>query len=391
MDALNSMSKIPGPTQARKILTDLAAQDCRAGPRKVDRPLALCGAGNLGRMAKEYFDLIGQSIAFVVDANAEQLKEDPCWKGVELYAPDAVSSKARSEVLLALCVVTAPYEDLYHQLASTGWKDVVPFYDIAEAYKDKHPLGNGWFASALSEGDIDNIVDVLAIWGDDISRAHHLQFIAWRCLRQEWSFQDAPVTTGDRFFIPEVMNVLTDNESFADVGAHTGTVVEKFINSVNGKFDRLWAIEPDEKNLADLRVMQARQPANIQKKIDILPKVVDSDTGKKYFYQGLGYASQLSNLGQGEMVVVTIDSLSMTPSIIKLHLEGAELDVLKGSLNTIVDNRPIVMATTYHNQLGFWETPKWLMGNLVDYVFYMRIHSWFGTGAVVYCIPKERA
>ena len=74
----------------------------------------------------------------------------------------------------------------------------------------------------------------------------------------------------------------------------------------------------------------------------------------------------------------------------KLHLEGAELAALQGARKTLLANRPIVAATVYHNADGIWKTPLWLMETLPDYRFLFRAHSWCGTGAVVYAIPKAR-
>ena len=108
------------------------------------------------------------------------------------------------------------------------------------------------------------------------------------------------------------------------------------------------------------------------------------------FYEGLGYASQLSGLGKSEVSVTTIDQMCLSSSFVKLHLEGSELAALKGAQETISRCRPIIAATSYHNHLGLWELPKWLMGHLDNYRFFMRLHSWCGTGAVVYAIPEER-
>ena len=84
-----------------------------------------------------------------------------------------------------------------------------------------------------------------------------------------------------------------------------------------------------------------------------------------------------------------LDALGVSPTFIKLHLEGAELVALKGA-RTLLAARPIVAATVYHNADGIWRTAAWLMETLTDYRFLFRTHSWCGTGAVIYAIPHER-
>jgi hypothetical protein len=85
-----------------------------------------------------------------------------------------------------------------------------------------------------------------------------------------------------------------------------------------------------------------------------------------------------------------IDSLGIKPTFIKLHLEGGELDALKGGLNTIINCRPIILANVDHNENGIWQTAKWMMDNLPDYRFLFRNHVWCAAGSVMYAIPNER-
>jgi len=381
---------LPDAAQAVALLDRIAASTCARAPRRVDRPLALYGAGNLGRMARAWCDRVGIPVALVVDAQANDMQDDPYWRGVPVRAPDAVSPQDRLGCLLAICVATAPNAPIEAQLHAQGWRDVVPFYDIAEACRDVHPLSNGWFAGALSASDFDGMAQVMSAWQDDVSRAHHLQFIAWRALRQEWRFDGAPVREGDRFFIEPVLAALGPHEHFLDVGAHQGEVLTRFIARVHGRFDSATAIEPDSASRsAMLRVLSAL-PETQRSKIGVLPVAVGEQAGRQRFAHGLGYASQLSAIGPEEIAVHSIDDLGLAPTFIKLHLEGHEGPAFRGARATLLRQRPIVAATIYHNRDGLFATAQWLMQHLPRYRFRLRLHSWCGTGAVIYGIPEER-
>ncbi len=380
----------PDAVTAKKLLTEIAGQNIKAGPIKVNRPLALYGAGNLGRMAKEYFARIGIKVEYVVDQNAEEYRQDIFWNGIKLLSPDEVDANQKRNDLLAVCVVNYPFDPLKEDLSQQGWKNIVPFYDIAEAYHDRHPLSNGWFANPLDSLSIDRICYVLNTWADDVSRAHHLQFIAWHLLREEWSFDDSPVNTANRYFIPEILGVLSDDESFADIGAHNGSVSMRFIELTNGKFKRIWAIEPDPNNLLDFQRQMQESVNRLNDKIEVIPSVIGKSAGDGMFSTGLGYVSQLSELGDTPVAIATVDLMNISPSFIKLHIEGGELDALEGAKETIDEYRPIIASTSYHNDDGLWKLPAWMMENLHEYNFFMRLHSWCGTGAVVYVIPEER-
>lgn len=376
----------PNVNLAKQILHELAERPIVLAPRKVDKPLILYGAGNLGKMASSYFEKVGIPFLHILDSNPERYKDDSFWKNVQIIGARDFSAGRKNDFLLAVCVATSAFSTVSAELAKQGWTDVVPFYDIAEAYRDAHPLGNGWFSGKLESNDVDNIGQVLSRWSDDISRAHHLQFIAWHSLREDWLFDDAPVNAQEKYFISQVCSALQDHEVFLDIGAHHGEVCIQFMQAT--EFKQIWAIEPDPDNFRELG-LELQKPAK-DGKIRMLSCAIGEKEGRASFFQGLGYASQLGEQGKNVVEVTPIDQLGIEPTFIKLHLEGWELGALKGGLKTIRQCRPIIATTTYHNRLGLWELPKWLMEHLTGYVFFLRLHSWCGTGAVMYAIPKEK-
>lgn len=367
----------------------LATPDFPTVPR--DMPLALYGAGNLGRMARDFLKTVWLDFDFVVDRNADALRNSQDWQGMTIYRPDEVPDVLKQSHLLLVSVVLAPYVPIEAELLEAGFRHVVPFYDFAENFRHMHPLSNGWYADAFSDGDKAMTKRVAEGWSDDVSRAHYLGFLAWRRLRQEWTFETAPVTIGDRFFIPEILSVLTEHEVFLDCGAHHGSVTQKFSDAVQGRWNQIVAIEPDEANADVLnRFIAGGWPDSTQRQPEFLDTVLGAASGTATFHDGLGYASQVSATGHMETAMQSIDGLDLAPTFIKLHLEGYELEALKGARQTLMEHRPIVVATVYHNDDGIWRTPLWLMKTLKEYRLLFRLHSYCGTSAVIYAIPEER-
>jgi FkbM family methyltransferase len=380
---------VPDAATARGLLGEITAPKSDRHPIRTAVPLALYGAGNLGRMAKEFLDAVGRPFEMVIDRNAAGLRGAPYWQGSTVLGLDAVPYEVRQGHVVLVTVATAAYAPVERALREAGFAHVVPFYDFAEGFRDVHPLSNGWFAKAFTDLDLRMTGRALDGFADDVSRAHHLQFLAWRRLRQEWTFDGAPVTGGDRFFIPDVMAALGDDETFIDAGAHHGSVIEAFSGRMNGKFRRIIAVEPDAANRAKLRAFADTAMAG-DDRIAIFDCALGSDTGEARFHSGLGYASQISPTGTDAVRVEMLDRLGPA-SFLKLHLEGGELAALKGARELLWRDRPVVAATVYHNDDGIWRTPLWLMETLKDYRFLFRLHSWCGTGAVVYAVPEERA
>jgi FkbM family methyltransferase len=358
MHRARSFNRLPSLDEA---MSTFATTPCLAPPSPTERPLYLYGAGNLGRLAREFLTTVGQEAAGIFE------RGDP--------VPE---TNAR----IAVSVITSPYVAIEHSLAARGCGDVVPFYDVAEGLRGRHPLANGWFADPLDATDQREIEGVHAGWDDDVSRAHHLQFIAWRRLREEWMFENAPVST-ERYFIPEITACLHDRETFLDGGAHHGAVSLVFAAKIASL--RVIAVEPDAANRALLRETLHELPGSV-----VLDCALAAEDGTAAFSEGYGFASKLSAFGQAQVSARSIDSLDIEPTFIKLHLEGGELDALRGARDTLHAHRPIVTATVYHNADGLWRTAAWLMRELDDYRFLFRNHCWCAAGAVVYAIPKER-
>ncbi len=389
LHSARSFRRPPDVSESASLLAEIATAPCQFGPTSADLPLALYGAGSLGRLAREFLKATGQEFALFIDRDASRISQESYWSDVPLLHPDDVPENARRELRVAVCVATAPFAPIEQSLTALGFRHIVPFYDLAESFRHVHPLSNGWFAPPLFRQEQNYTAEILARWADDISRAHHLQFLAWRRLREEWTFDTAPQADCGRFFIPEVTDALRNDETFVDAGAHHGNIIEAFLRRTNRSFRKIIAIEPDAANRARL-AQQLNFLLPSYPGVSILDSALGEYQAEAPFCEGLGHASQLSPIGRTRAQVRPLDGLDLSPSFVKLHLEGGELAALKGARRTLLTCRPVVAVTVYHNADGIWRTPLWLMHTLPDYSFLFRAHSWCGTDAIVYAIPNER-
>lgn len=380
---------VPSQSEARTLLRELVGQIRRASPVAPAAPLVIYGAGNFGRMALDFLHDVGVEIACVIDARADQIRGDAAWAGVDLRTPAEVPASIKSEALIAVSVVTSPVTSILEDLRNQGWKHCVPFYDVAESFRPAHPLSNGWFADPLTADDLARLDACLDDWADDISRAHHLMFLAWRLARQEWRFPAVAVDNSNRFFITEVTELLRPDDLMLDGGAHHGGVSQAFL-AATGPASRIVAFEPDAANAHRFAAWRGDLPGRDQARVELRRVALDATPRIRTFHSGLGYMSQFAGGGSASILATTIDAEKLAPGYVKLHLEGAELDALKGGLATFTRSRPIIAATVYHNADGLWRTANWMRQNLDRYSLLFRTHSWCGTGAVIYALPEER-
>ena len=368
-----------------ELLRCVISIDSNLSPRKINKPVVLYGAGNLGRMAKVFFDHLKLPFLYVVDIYADKQRLSSFWNDVKIMNPSEVDKKDKENYLLVVCIVNAPLISLRDKLIKDGWNDVVFFYDVSQAYRDIYPLNNGWFLGDLNERDKNNVEKVFLSLSDDLSRAHYLQFILWRKLRVELLISGVTIDVDNRFFIKEIVSVLRENEVFVDCGAHNGSVTNKFSKIVNDKYKKIYAIEPDKTNAKEFE-----SNTNSMPEVKLIRCALDNKNSQGKFFSDFGFASKLGLGGKDTVKTCTLDSLNIPATFVKMHLEGGELDALKGAILTIRKYRPIVAVTIYHNDLGVSEIPLYLIENLSKYSFYIRLHSWGGTGAVFYAIPQER-
>ena len=222
-------SALPDVAGARALIENFRTASGATGPRKVNKPLALYGAGSLGRMAKEFFAMLGIPFRYVVDSNPGRYAGAADWTGIDVIGLRDVPVSDRRDCLFAVCVATVPFASIAAPLSRLGFRDVVPFYDITEAYRDVHPMGNGWFTGELTADDAEGIDYVTSELGGRASpgappAVHRL---AQRAAGARFSGRARKLD--DRYFIPEVRSLLGDKEIFLDGGAHHGEVSLRFM------------------------------------------------------------------------------------------------------------------------------------------------------------------
>ena len=74
---------------------------------------------------------------------------------------------------------------------------------------------------------------------------------------------------------------------------------------------------------------------------------------------------------------ILIDDVVGTPGFpqvdfIKMDIEGAEQQALRGSEESIRRFQPKLAITVYHSLEDFWEIPKWIAQLGLGYQFYLR-------------------
>lgn len=158
------------------------------------------------------------------------------------------------------------------------------------------------------------------------------------------------------------------NENIIDLGAYDGDTITEFLEATGGEYDYITALEPDEKNFRKLL-------KNTEELFDI--SCLNMGAWDKHdtliFDTQAGRNSRLSAKGRS-VEVIDVDSLELSPTFIKMDIEGAELKALCGLEKTIKKYAPKLYICAYHRNEDLFALPLKVLELDPEYKIYFR-HS----------------
>lgn len=171
----------------------------------------------------------------------------------------------------------------------------------------------------------------------------------------------------NQYYVPELS--FSDHEIIVDCGAYTGDTAKFFYNSIPGC--RVIALEPDEKNFMVMKKLKLEG-------LKLINCGAWSEDTTLSFSNGSGgtSAGKISESGDTKIEVRALDNLPecQSATYIKMDIEGAELEALKGAEKIIKKNRPKLAICIYHKPQDFYEIPLYIKKLNPDYKLFIHHH-----------------
>ena len=191
-----------------------------------------------------------------------------------------------------------------------------------------------------------------------------------------------------QYNVKNIFEVKEDATIF-DIGAWKGDTAYFFSKKCSNKA-RIYAFEPDENNYKVLLKIKDKYKLN---------NVIASNILFSNSEAEINFLSMDLNRQAVKMKSTTIDKFVEENNIekidyIKMDVEGAEKNILEGSIKTIKKFKPSLAIAIYHGgklfMEDFYNIPIFIK-NVIneDYEYYIRTFSPWGGETILFCKPKK--
>ena len=154
---------------------------------------------------------------------------------------------------------------------------------------------------------------------------------------------------------------------------------------------------------SNLEVFRRNENLNphLKERIRLVEHPIWSSSGRKLYYVDWGPGSRITEdinkyhswEGMVETATIdeTVDRLGLSKvDFIKMDVEGAELDALRGAEASIRKHRPKLAISLYHNPEDVETIPRYLAGLDLGYRFYLDHHTIYQNETVLFAVPGSR-
>ncbi len=349
------------------------------------------GTGAYGKWLLSFLTLLGiyKKVCCFCDSFHDDTKSD-CVENIPVYSPIKCSSLYHDAKFI---IASDFYEEILNSISKSSYSDIDTFVlDNDNKMLEKQLIyytnppdpkcvvgfNYTWFPiyeKAQKSRELKKMLDYIdANLADQESR----DIIHNRCktfLTGDLTYIDRNVINRHTYFSQEFYSISNDEILF-DCGAFTGDTIEDFVTFTNKKYKKIVAFEPDEKNVKRLNAFINNKIENVV----VIQKATGDKNGKVSFLNKGNMFSKTVDVKDSSdelsVDIVRLDNyIDYHPTLIKMDIEGSELDSLIGATQIIKTQKPKLAICIYHMPFDFYEIPKFLKSLVPEYKFKVRQHE----------------
>ena len=197
--------------------------------------------------------------------------------------------------------------------------------------------------------------------------------------------QETMFNYGRQYFSLDLVKPV-DDEVFIDVGCLSCETDLDFIDWNKGRYEHIYAFEPDAKNYERcLGIIERNGIENIT----LVNKGLWDCKTKLCFESNINPSlSKIQDVGEEVIETITLDEFldGKRATFIKMDIEGAEMEALRGAAETIKQHKPRLAISIYHKVNDFIDIPEYLLSLVPEYKFYIRHYSCYKFETILYAL-----
>jgi FkbM family methyltransferase len=178
--------------------------------------------------------------------------------------------------------------------------------------------------------------------------------------------------------LPKEIHEYIREQHFIDIGAYIG---DSAIALSKYQYSKIYSLEISLKSIDRYRLNMKENNIPIEKykilNIGVAPS--DNEPPIKMYDTGSAGFSLYRRAGKYDEIQIErksldwiVDQNGIQPKFIKIDIEGAAMDFVKGASKTLTKFRPVLSIAIYHNPTEFFEVKPALDILLTDYMFLVR-------------------
>ncbi len=338
-------------------------------------------AWGTGRGAAKLLDLIkklewGGELRFI-DSN--EAKCAGPYRGCEVVSPRAYFGSGYDPGVPIL-ITCADVDGVRRTLESCGCRSRVVVSDLTSVDLD---AGESWHSYIWRH--MDDFSEAYEMMADEKSRDVLAGLLNYRISRDERHL-DGMVDDMGRMYLEEDLYPV-GGLTIADCGAYVGDTVEAFIRGTGGDYGKIYAFEPDPKIYARLVENIAR---NGWERVEAHNLGCHSGRATLRFESGGSGMEMCNHLSESGNSSVEVDSLDNVirggVGLIKMDIEGAECDALRGCRRLIRECRPVLAICLYHKREDYYAIPRLVRELNPEYRLYVRQYAHTDNETLLYAV-----
>jgi len=342
------------------------------------RGVIIYGAGVSGRRVHALLKKCGVKVNCFLDKKGG---DNAFIEDIPVFKPDYPSVDKNVKVIVALFNHETNIVPVLFFLRKRGFVDVIPYTEFFIHFADEFPIQYWLGPTDIYELQAQDIADALELFQDKTSRNLFKAFLKFRVSGDPHSMPQPDIKN---IYFPPRIHGVRKPDNFIDCGAFNGdtllAIKEKF-----GILTSIRAFEPDLENFRKLTDLQASRK-HFSKDTVLIPCAVWSSTECLRFISDGSLSSSVSERGDSIVQGVSLDECldGYVPTLIKMDIEGGEIEALRGGQKMIASMKPDLAISVYHAPDHLWKIPLFISKLNPKYKFYLRSHGYSGYDTVLY-------